>query len=937
MAQVAASGRVAELEAAFRGRIRGRLLTDRIGRQLYATDASPFKILPSAVLVPETDEDVHAAIEVCRELEVPITARGAGTSLSGQCVGDGLALDCSHLRQIHWIDPERRLARVEPGVTWWRLNAEARKHGLEFGPDPATKRQCTIGGMVATNAGGTHSIVYGASVDHVHAVDAILPDGRSVRFEGSADSTLAAAGAPGDLASSLEAVRAAATPLLGPSFRDLARRCSGYQLEHLCSERPDLAKVLAGSDGTLAMMTAVEVELDPLPAVRVLAVVGFDDLHAAVAAVPELVQTDPCAVELVSKSMLDWARADPLLAAKVVGVDPDAGALLFVEYQGDGLTEATAGFDRMDRVLRGTTGVRQAARYIEPLDCAAMWSCREAGVGALSSVASGPRLPQAFVEDTIVAVDRLPGYARELDALFARHEMQVVWYGHASTGLLHVRPFLDLTDQRDLIRIESMMGDVVDLVRAWEGDLCGEHGDGLARTYFNERLFGSELYAQMRAVKAAFDPTNLLNPGKVVEGPKVTESLRYGPAYRRRELDVRIAFDDVGDFATAVESCFGAGVCRKRDIGTMCPPAAATGLEEHSTRARANLLRSVVSGDLSLEDLSADESHEVMDTCVMCKACKTECPARVDMARLKTAWADLVRRTDGPSRIQRVIAGLRPLLAAGTFAAPLTNATMGSKTLKRILGIAPERRLPSVASRPLTRRLPQGRGDVALYPDCFTTYQEPRVGEALGDILGAAGIQLGLAKAGCCGRTMLSEGYIDRAREAARKSAAVLRRTPTTILFCEPSCLSAVTDDWPHLIGDVSDIAQRCRPAEDLLPELAHRLSFRGGGRVLLHGHCHQKALWGTAGTEAALRIVPDLDVEVLDAGCCGMAGGFGYRADRYELSVAMAERVLIPAVRSAPDADVVATGTSCRHQVADLAHREAVHPLEFLRDRLQA
>jgi FAD/FMN-containing dehydrogenase/Fe-S oxidoreductase len=911
----------ADIARAFDGQIEGSLRVDRVTRELYSTDASPYRILPAAVLRPAHTDDLHAAVDVCREIGVSITPRGAGTSFTGQCVGDGLQIDCSMLRGIAWIDAERRIARVEPGARWWTLNEEAAKVGLHFGPDPATKRQCTVGGMTATNSGGTHSVVYGATVDHVHAVEVVLADGRTARLDANG-------GLPGDIAGVLEGVRERAIPLLGPQFSTLARRGSGYQLEHLCADPPHMAKLMAGSEGTLALLTAIEVTLDPLATHRVLAVLAFDDLHAAIGAVPALVETQPCAVEVVSKSMIDIARGDAFHARAVSAIDADAGALLFVEYQGWSEAECTDGFVRMDRVLDGCSGVRSRDRFVEPAAQASMWAVREAGIGALSNVAGGPNLPQAFVEDTVVAVDRLPPYIRELDKLFAAHDMDVVWYGHASTGLVHVRPFLDLSNARDLERLTGLMAAVTDLVRDWGGDHSGEHGEGLARTQWNERLFGKDLYRELRTIKAAFDPGNLLNPGKVVDGPATVENLRYGADYKRHPVEAAIGFTDYNGFEPLAERCYGSGFCRK-NVGVMCPPAAATGLEEHSTRARANLLRAVVAGDIDIEELSSDEAYEVMDTCIGCKACKTECPARVDMARMRTWWLDRLNNERRPTPFQRFTANLRVLQEMGTRTPRLVNAVSRRKLFRRRLGIAPERTLPALARRPLTKDLPTGVMGPTLYPDCFTTFQDPDIGLAAARLIDG----LSLAPAGCCGRVMLSEGFIARAKQTAEASAIALRTTTGPILFAEPSCMSAVTDDWPHLIGDVSDITARCALVESHVDESK---TFRGGGRVLFHPHCHQRALWGTTATEEALRRVPDVEVEIPDSGCCGMAGGFGYRAERYELSKAMGERVLMPSVR-ATDAEVVATGTSCRHQIADLAGREAVHPVVFLARRLEA
>jgi FAD/FMN-containing dehydrogenase/Fe-S oxidoreductase len=910
--------RASGIARAFAGKIRGSVRTDRVTRELYSTDASPYRVLPVAVLRPEHTDDLHVAVDVCRELGVSMTPRGAGTSFTGQCVGPGLNIDCSLLSSVQWIDAERRVARVAPGARWWELNERAASHGLHFGPDPATKRQCTVGGMTATNSGGTHSIVYGATVDRVYAVEVLFSDGRTARLDASE-------GFPEDIAKALDGVRERVAPLLGPQFSTLARRGSGYQLEHLANP----ARFIAGSEGTLALLTAVEVMLDPLPSERVLAVVAFHDLHAAIGAVPALVETSPCAVEIVSKSMIDIARGVPFHARAVEAIDPEAGALLFVEYHGFEPGEAAAGFARMDAALDACAGVRSRERHIEPAAQAAMWSVREAGIGALSSVAGGPNLPQAFVEDTVVAVESLPPYIRALDELFARHEMQVVWYGHASTGLVHVRPFLDLSDARDLERLTGLMSAVTALVREWGGDMSGEHGDGLARTQWNERLFGPQIYGELRTIKAAFDPGNLLNPGKVVDGPRTIDNLRFGAAYRRHGVRSALSFDDFGGFEPHAEACYGSAFCRKR-VGVMCPPAAATGLEEHSTRARANLLRALVSGELNMRDLSGAEAREVMDTCIGCKACKTECPAHVDVARMRTWWADRVRQRTGATRFQRTISNMRTLLSTGSRYPGVTNRVLSSRSFKRALGIADQRSLPAIASTPLTKRMRTGTTGPLLYPDCFTTYQEPEIGEAAARLIPG----LSLAPAGCCGRTMLSEGYVEKARAAARTGADALRKTDGPILFAEPSCMSAVTDDWQHLIGDVSDIASRCALVETAVGGEA---VFRQGGRVLFHPHCHQRALWGSDATVEALRRVPEVEVEIPDSGCCGMAGGFGYRADRYELSVAMGERVLAPAVRALDaETEVVATGTSCRHQIADLTGRRAVHPVVFLAERAQ-
>jgi len=935
--------------AALRRAAAGTVSTSPLTRWLYSTDASIYRVVPDAVLVASSIADLHAAAAVAAEYGVPLVARGAASSVAGQAVGPGIAVDCFKLDRILAIDPEGRSARVEPGVIQASLNRAAAAFGLEFGPDTSTVDQATIGGMVGNNSSGSRSIAYGETKDKVLRVHAVLVGGGPLvcgpcRGDDLASGlTGAGAAAP---AAALAEVRERYRRAIAEDAPRTRRCTTGYNLRELLEPAPNLGKLLAGSEGTLALFTELEVALDPLPAVRTGAALTFATLRAALEANVALLETGPSAVELLdlgplraAPNLATFARMAPLLAG-------EERALLTVEYQGSA-DEARAGLGRL-RALAGDLGATRLEWLDDPAALAEAGALRRAVLPLLMG-APGAERPASFVEDTAVAPERLADFVDEFERLVAAAGARASFTGHASAGCMHIRPLLDLKSAAGVRSMETLAAAVGRLVAEYHGAISGEHGVGRSRSWALPGLLGPDLYAAMVAVKDAFDPRRLLGPGTIIDGPAVAESLRYGADYRGDGAWApRLSYAAEGGFDLAVEKCFGAGLCKKL-TGTMCPPAAASRNEAYTTRARANALQGVLCGAVPLAAIDAHEFREVLGTCVACKACKTECPAGVDMAALKTEWLAELRAREGVPALARGIGEFRRLAALASPAAPLVNALARTRLARLVTdraGVAPQRPLPAFSRRPLTRRLAATpRAGAALFVDCFVQYQEPQVGEALADLLRAAGVELALVDAGCCGRTALSSGQIGKARAAAATALAVLHERAAggcELLFIEPSCLSMVRDDWRRLLPRdprVAEVAAATRPALALVADqaAAGRLHFRAGGRALLHTHCHEKALSFAAATDRALAAVPDLEVEVLDAGCCGMSGVFGYEAEHYELSVAMAERVLLPAVRGAgPETAVLATGTSCRSQIHDLAGRRAVHPLEFLAARLE-
>ena len=942
---------------ALRRDVAGEVSTTPLRRWLYSTDASGYRVVPEVVLVAGSPDDLAVAAAASAATGLPVVARGAASSVAGQAIGPGIVVDCFKLDRILEIDGDGRRARVQPGVVQAALNAAAAPHGLEFGPDTSTVDQATIGGMVGNNSSGSRSIVYGESKDKVLRVTGVLAGGEAAVFGACAGGDLAAGiGGPARerLAAALAQVRERyREPIAGDYPR--TRRCtSGYNLRELLTPEPNLGRLLAGSEGTLALFTELEVLLDPRPDRRVGAAFTFATLHAALEANVAILETGPSAVEFLDLEPL--RRAPNLaqyrsLASLLDGTD---AALLTVEYQGSE-EEALAGLARL-RALAGSLGAQQTVWLEEP-DALAQAAALRRAVLPLLMGAPGAERPAAFVEDIAVAPERLAGLVDELQGIVASHGTRASFTGHASAGCLHLRPMLDLKTASGVARMEQLAVEVGRLVAGYHGAFSGEHGCGRSRSWFLPELLGPGLYEAMVAVKDAFDPRRLLNPGVIVGGPPVGESLRFGADYRGdRGWTPRLSYSAEGGFGPAVEKCFGAGLCKKL-TGTMCPPGAATRDEGRSTRARANALQGVVCGAVPLAAIGESEFRDVLGTCVACKACKTECPAGVDMAALKVEWLAELRAREGVPALARGIGDFRRLAALASAAAPLVNGLGRTRVARAVTGragVAAARPLPAFARRPLTRRLAatpldgpsvsSGRTAV-LFVDCFVQYQEPAIGEALARLLAAAGVALAAKDAGCCGRTALSTGQIEKARGMARRALDGLYPLVAggaEVVFVEPSCLSMARDDWARLLPHdprVAEVAAASRPALALVADLAAegRLHFRAGGRALLHSHCHEKALGFAAATQAALAAVPGLEVEDPDAGCCGMSGVFGYEAEHYELSVAMAERALLPAVRAAaPETAVLATGTSCRTQIGDLGGRAAVHPLEFLAGRLE-
>jgi FAD/FMN-containing dehydrogenase/Fe-S oxidoreductase len=973
---------------------------DRLNRALYATDASVYQIVPLMVAFPATARDVVAAVSVCAKFAVPITARGGGTSQAGQAIGPGVILDCSrYFNRVLEINADEQWVRVEPGCILDDLNSALVPHGLLFAPDVSTSNRATIGGMIANNSCGARSVLYGKTIDHVLELKVVLSDGSLVHLESLAESELdARCSQPDREGACYSTTRRLATDLAGEinrRFPKILRRVGGYNLDefvpgHVTSEngfRFNLARLLVGSEGTLGVTVEAKLALVRQPRARATLVVEFSGLLEALSAVPLILRYHPAAVEVVDKSILDCTKLNAEASRLRDFLQGDPAAILLIEFYADQAEHLLPRLASLsDNLLRHGLGNYSLA----VTDLAAqtrVWKLRAMALG-LSMAEKGDAKAISFVEDTAVAPEHLCDYIAEFLALVTRHDTTAGVYAHASVGCLHVRPVINLKTAEGLHKFETIAAEVSDLVLKYGGALSGEHGDGLVRSPFQEKMYGTVLYQAFRELKRAFDPENLMNPGKIVDAPPVVTNLRYGPGYITPSVATTFDFSADGGLLPAVELCAGVGVCRKKREGIMCPSFRATHDERDSTRGRANLLRMAITGQLGLDGFTDPDVLDVLDLCLECKACKSECPTNVDMARLKAEFLHQYYRIHGLPLRNRIFGRVSRLAQVGCALAPASSWLLRSRLSRwlteKLIGIDGRRVPPAFGRQTLWRRASlhvhaplrsSGDGDdsawrgffdpaqartgglagrngsrsvILLFPDTFTAYFEPEIGISVIKLFDHVGcpVTLGPRALRCCARPMISSGMLSEAVANAQKNVELLYPWASEggqIISCEPSCILTIRDDYPALVpgylrGHAEIVAHACLTFEECFTAALRREQLgsvrwkQGPSQVLVQAHCHQRSLVGTAPLLQLLRFLPGAEVIDLDAGCCGMAGSFGYEVEHYDISRQVGEERLLPAVRQAgPEAVVAAPGFSCRLQIRHFTGREAVHPAALL------
>jgi FAD/FMN-containing dehydrogenase/Fe-S oxidoreductase len=983
-----------ELQRRLRSEVEGNVLFDAFSRGRYSTDASIYQIEPVGVVIPRSQDDARRALEIAVEANVPILPRGAGTSQCGQTVGQALVIDNSKfLNSIGTLDVEARTVWVEPGVVLDELNARLKPHGLWYPVDVSTSAQATLGGMTANNSCGARSIRYGNMVHNVEAVETWLTSGDIVEFgpvpargttESKHEGTHGAANgaarggrnrvtsAPPRFRQIVETIRErceAEKEEIAGRFPGVLRKVAGYNIDIVSAGAFNSAHLLVGSEGTLGYFRRIKLKLSPLPTHRTLGIVHFPAFYDAMAATQHIVELNPSAVELVDRTMIELARSIDAFSATVAqAIRGEPDAILLVEFAGDDREQQLENLTRLTELMGDIGHADSVVEIVDPQLQRAVWSVRKAGLNIMMSMKDVGK-PVSFIEDCAVPLDKLAEYTDRLTRVFARHGTRGTWYAHASVGCLHVRPVLDLRHDADVEKMRTIAEEACALVREYKGSYSGEHGDGLVRSEWIEPMYGPRIVRIFEAIKRVCDPKGLMNPGKIVAPTRMDDRslFRYKPGYGTDRIATGFDWSrheagprDAGrGFAAAVEMCHNNGHCRKFDAGTMCPSYRVTRNEKDLTRGRANSLRLALSGQLGTAALTSEAMYRTMELCVSCKGCRRECPTGIDMARMKTEFLFQYHQVHPRSLKDKLIARLpqhAPSLARFAPIVNLRDRIPGLAALaEAVTGVSKRRSLPRWRRdyfRPEEYETRQSAGpEVALLADTFNMYFEPENLRAAVSVLQAAGYRVSIAtpeaerRPLCCGRTYLAAGMIEEARAEAKRTVRALapflaRNVP--IVGLEPACVLGLRDEFPALVPESEGLATATLTLEEFIVQeraggrFAPGLAATPFKRALVHGHCHQKAFDLMPSVARALSLIPELDVSVLDTGCCGMAGAFGYDARYIDVSLKMAEESLLPSIRQADDETViVADGTSCRHQIRDGAGRSAIHVARLMEQAL--
>ncbi|WP_409286210.1 FAD-binding and (Fe-S)-binding domain-containing protein [Pontibacter sp. G13] len=960
-----------------RASLDGDLFDDTAMRALYATDASVYREMPAAVAIPKHTEDLKQLVAFAKSAGTSLIPRAAGTSLAGQCVGSGIVVDTSkYFNQILEVNPEESWVRVQPGVIRDDLNKFLKPHGLFFGPNTSTANRAMVGGMVGNNSCGSYSIVYGTTRDHVMELEVILSDGSEVTFGPITQAEFEAKCKLNSLEGNLyrqikeELSQKDQQQRIRAEFpkASIHRRNTGYAVDVLLESEVfteggrtfNFCDLLTGSEGTLSLISAIKLHCDPLPPKHIgLLAAHYETVDEALQSVLTAMKFKPRAVELMDKIIMDCTKDNRMYQQNRFFVQGDPGGILLIEVGGETEPEMLSALDEMESALTREGKCYAIPKVLGP-DIKKVWDLRKAGLGLLANV-PGDAKPVAVIEDTAVELAELPSYIRDFTHIMANYNQRSVYYAHAGAGELHLRPILDLKKSRDRQDFRDIARDTAELVKKYQGSLSGEHGDGRVRAEFIPLMVGEENYELLRRVKFAWDPQNIFNPGKIVDAPPMDESLRYEAEQKTPQFDTVMDFSDTGGILRAAEKCNGSGDCRKSHLsgGTMCPSFMATRNEKDTTRARANILREVLTRSNDENPFANPDIYEVMDLCLSCKGCASECPSNVNVASLKAEFLQQYYRTHGVPLRAKAFAFFGRLNKMASFFPVLSNFALSNKLsggfLKRTLKVAPERNLPLIHKQTLRTWYGRNRrhlnpkepkGKVYFFCDEFTDYNDTPIGIMGIKLLVKLGYEVVMVKHAESGRGPISKGLLEMAQKMASHNVHIFKdliTAETPLVGVEPSAILGFRDEYPRLVSeqdreDAKRIGQHALTIEEFLHRewKAGKISsdqfHQAPKQVLLHGHCHQKALSSIDPTVELLQLPKGYEVEVIPSGCCGMAGSFGYEAEHYALSMKVGELVLFPAVRdAAPQTLIAAPGTSCRHQIHDGTKRKALHPLEIL------
>ncbi len=941
--------KIEDLSRTLGRQIRGEIRKSLIDRDIYSTDASNYRILPEAIVIPKNPQDIEIAISEASARDIPVTVRGAGTSLAGQAVGEGIILDLSkYMNRVIDVDTGGRKVRVEPGISIDSLNRNLSPLGLMFGPDPSSASVATVGGAVANNATGAHSILYGMAGDHVISSNVVLADGSSLELSG--ENYKRRGGGPGiaeSLFEKLAALIKESGELVKTDFPKHWRRASGYSLNYFLDGEFNPAKLLASSEGTLAVSTDFELSLVRKPLSSALCVIPFREIPEAMDSVSEILSHGPSAIELIDGTLIGLAKRNKGFSRSLSFIDGNPGSILVVEFQGDDEKQTREKAKNLAESLNSAFAVpgREEQERI--------WDVRKAGLGILMSD-RGNHKPVPCIEDVSVPAENLARYTRDVISLLREFGLKAAFYGHASAGCLHIRPLLDLREHRGISDMTALSERTLELALRHSGVMSGEHGDGLQRSCLNEKLFGEELYSVMKRLKDIFDPRGVLNPGKVVDGADPSLNLRAGKP--SADIATFLDWSREGGLGAAAAMCNGQGVCRKTSGEIMCPSYRATMDEGDTTRARANLLRELMLGRMDADMIYEKEFYDVFDLCVGCKACRTECPSGVDVSKMKTEFLALYKNKTGFTARDRLFAGVHGTSSVRSTLPRFLNRTLESSFSRELLslaGISRKRSLPPIAEETLSgwfrrrNRKPRNTKQVVYFHDTWSEFFYPEIGKAITGVLERLGFEVLIERRRkCCGRPMLSTGMVEETRKNAIHNVNILlpyARRNIPVVFSEPSCLSAFRDEYADLLpgnGSLDTLVENIHSVSEFVYAEGGNLPLSGERdrqSVLVHGHCHERSA-GDFGKTMALLGNLGYDARSSDAGCCGMAGSFGYEKEHYEISKAMGESGLFPKIRTLSESErVCVTGVSCMEQVSHFTDAEAVHVALLLEESISS
>ena len=952
----------AQLEFDLNRELAGDVKFDPYTRAIYSTDASIYQMEPVGLVLPKHAEDVMKAVEIANEYEIPILPRGGGTSLSGQGCNHAIIVDFSkYMSSVVEINPEEHWVVTQPGITVEELNHAVKRYGLQYAPDPSTANRATIGGGIGNNSCGAHSVVYGKTSDQVIDLEVITSCAESLKLGLITGTQLEQKKKQQDfegyLYREVHKLGMEHAMEIGRRYPKILRRVSGYNLEAFSQPNVcDLTKIIVGSEGTLVAVTEAKMKLVSLPKVKGLGVVHFQTLLQSMEATVAALKLNPSAIELVDRMIIQRTKESSSFSRKMNFVDGNPAAILLVEFFGDNQEEVLAKLAQLKRMMSRSKLAYSTTILMNPNDQANVWEVRKAGLGLLMGI-KGDVKPLPFVEDTAVAPENLPRYVEKFDKIIREHGTQAGYYGHASVGCLHIRPLINLKTQEGVDRLTSISSQIANLVLEFGGSLSGEHGDGIVRGTWTKMMFGPVLYDAFRQLKQVFDPKGIMNPGKIIDTPPLTDNLRISPNYKVRDIKTKLDFSKEGGLIGAVELCTGIGACRKTLSGTMCPSYMATRDEEHTTRGRANALRAVLSGALPEQNLRSSGLHKILDLCLECKGCKGECPSNVDMAKIKYEVLAQKYETTGFPLRSRLFANIETLNKIGSKLAPLSNwvakSIVNRLALHFFLGIHWKRTPPPFSRNTFSswfykRAQPKkSKNKVVLFNDTFMEYNYPDIGKAATKVLEALGYEIILIERGCCGRPAISKGMINKAKLMAIKNIDLLyayAKDGIPIVGCEPSCVLTIRDEYKDLVAGerVDTVVANTFMIEELLAKSVNDEGIRGkfnqGSKdILFHGHCHQKAVIGLEPTLDVLRKLLGYKVTVVNSSCCGMAGSFGFEKEHYNLSKKIGELKLIPFITAEDQRgkELVISGISCLQQINHLSTRIPKHMVELVAEAL--